>query len=74
MTDLGCWAAAGELKRPHPESVPINALQRVAGTPLADRPAVDAIIEFVRMVATHGADIDAGELFAAIGGASGDDG
>jgi len=36
---------------PHPESVPINALQRVEGTPLADQPPVDAI-EFVRMVAT----------------------
>ena len=36
---------------PHPESVPINALQRVEGTPLADQPPVDAI-EFVRMIAT----------------------
>ncbi len=36
---------------PHPESVPINALQRVEGTPLADQPAVEAI-EFVRMIAT----------------------
>jgi len=38
-------------QRPHPESVPINALQRVEGTPLADQKPVDAI-EFVRMVAT----------------------
>jgi biotin synthase len=38
-------------QEPHPESVPINALQRVAGTPLADQAAVDPI-EFVRMVAT----------------------
>ncbi len=38
-------------QRPHPESVPINALQRVEGTPLADKEAVDPI-EFVRMVAT----------------------
>jgi biotin synthase len=36
---------------PHPESVPINALVPVAGTPLADRPPVDPM-EFVRMVAT----------------------
>jgi biotin synthase len=36
---------------PHPESVPINALQRVEGTPLADKPPVDPI-EFVRMIAT----------------------
>lgn len=35
---------------PHPESVPINALVPVAGTPLADRPPVDPI-EMVRMVA-----------------------
>ncbi|MBC8019901.1 MAG: biotin synthase BioB [Methyloceanibacter sp.] len=35
---------------PHPESVPINALVAVAGTPLADRPPVDAL-ELVRMVA-----------------------
>ena len=37
--------------RPHPESVPINALVRVAGTPLADRPPVDPLL-VVRMVAT----------------------
>jgi len=36
---------------PHPESVPINALVPVAGTPLADRDPVDAL-ELVRMVAT----------------------
>ena len=35
----------------HPESVPINALVPVAGTPLADRPAVDPL-ELVRMIAT----------------------
>jgi biotin synthase len=35
----------------HPESVPVNALVAVAGTPLADRPPVDAF-ELVRMVAT----------------------
>jgi biotin synthase len=36
---------------PHPESVPINALVAVPGTPLEDQPAVDSL-EFVRMVAT----------------------
>ncbi|MFD1624103.1 biotin synthase BioB [Azospirillum griseum] len=35
---------------PHPESVPINALVPVAGTPLADRPPIDPL-ELVRMVA-----------------------
>ncbi|HWP35011.1 MAG TPA: biotin synthase BioB [Thermodesulfobacteriota bacterium] len=35
---------------PHPESVPINALVRVEGTPLADRPPVEPF-ELVRMVA-----------------------
>ncbi|MCH8814501.1 MAG: biotin synthase BioB, partial [Chloroflexi bacterium] len=35
---------------PHPESVPINALVRVAGTPMADRPPVDSF-EMVRMIA-----------------------
>ena len=36
---------------PHPESVPINALVAVAGTPLAERPAVDPL-DLVRMCAT----------------------
>ena len=35
----------------HPESVPINALARVKGTPLEDNPKVD-IWEMVRMIAT----------------------
>ena len=35
---------------PHPESVPINALAAVPGTPLQDRPPVDPI-DLVRMVA-----------------------
>lgn len=34
----------------HPESVPINLLVRVAGTPLADAPALDPL-EFVRTIA-----------------------
>jgi len=36
---------------PHPESVPINALVAVEGTPLEGRPLVDPL-ELVRMVAT----------------------
>ncbi|MBI2894379.1 MAG: biotin synthase BioB [Deltaproteobacteria bacterium] len=36
---------------PHPESVPINALVRVPGTPLAGRPPTDPL-ELVRMIAT----------------------
>jgi len=36
---------------PHPESVPINLLMRVAGTPLADQPPVD-LLELVRTIAT----------------------
>jgi biotin synthase len=46
-------AMLGVLARldPHPESVPINALVRVAGTPLADAPPVDPL-DFVRVIAT----------------------
>ncbi len=36
---------------PHPESVPINALTAVAGTPLANQPPVDPL-ELVRICAT----------------------
>ena len=36
---------------PHPESVPINSLVRVEGTPLGHEPPVDPI-EIVRMIAT----------------------
>jgi len=36
---------------PHPESVPINALVRVEGTPLASMPPVDPL-DFVRLIAT----------------------
>jgi len=36
---------------PHPESVPINMLIRVPGTPMADLPPVDSF-EMVRMIAT----------------------
>ena len=37
--------------RPHPESVPINQLVRVDGTPLGDRPSEDPL-ELVRTIAT----------------------
>ena len=37
--------------QPQPESVPINALVRVAGTPMENMPPIDPI-EFVRMIAT----------------------
>lgn len=42
-----------ELSRldPHPESVPINALVRVPGTPLESLPPIDPL-ELVRMIAT----------------------
>jgi biotin synthase len=36
---------------PHPESVPINALVAVAGTPLGGREKIDPLV-FVRMIAT----------------------
>jgi biotin synthase len=46
-------AMLGVLARldPHPESVPINALVAVAGTPLGDRPPVSGL-EMARMIAT----------------------
>jgi biotin synthase len=37
--------------RPHPESVPVNALTRIPGTPLAALPPVDPL-DLVRMIAT----------------------
>merc|ERR1712200_117813 len=36
---------------PHPESVPINALVAVEGTPMEDQPPLN-IFEMIRMVAT----------------------
>lgn len=36
---------------PHPESVPVNALVRVPGTPLAEQPPIDGL-DFVRVIAT----------------------
>ena len=38
-------------QRPHPESVPINLLVQVEGTPLARQEAIDSL-ELVRMIAT----------------------
>jgi biotin synthase len=38
-------------QRPHPESVPINMLVRVEGTPLADQAEADPL-ELVRTIAT----------------------
>jgi len=38
-------------QKPHPESVPINLLQRVQGTPLANEAPVDPLV-LVRMIAT----------------------
>jgi biotin synthase len=38
-------------QRPHPESVPINLLVKVDGTPLQDQPEIDSI-EMARMIAT----------------------
>ena len=38
-------------QEPHPESVPINLLVKVEGTPLEDQPRIDSI-EMARMIAT----------------------
>jgi len=46
---IGMLATLASLPE-HPESVPINMLVRVAGTPLADKDALDPI-EFVRTIA-----------------------
>ncbi len=47
---LGLLQQLANLK-PHPESVPINTLVRVAGTPLAEQPSLDQLV-MVRMIAT----------------------
>jgi len=39
------------MQRPHPESVPINMLVHVEGTPLADEASIDSL-ELVRTIAT----------------------
>src|SRR6516164_10202580 len=46
---IGMIAALASLSV-HPESVPINMLVRVAGTPLAEQPPLDPL-EFVRTIA-----------------------
>ncbi len=46
----GLIAQLANLAPDYPESVPINNLVRVEGTPLADQPALDPL-EFVRMIA-----------------------
>ena len=51
-TPTGCRSSTSSRRMdPHPESVPINVLSRVPGTPLEDAPDVD-ISETVRMIAT----------------------
>jgi biotin synthase len=52
-SDADRWGLLQQLaaQRPHPESVPINLLQRVAGTPLAGQVPVDPLV-LVRMLAT----------------------
>ena len=57
--------------RPIPESVPINLLVRVAGTPLGEAGGLDAF-EFVRTIATAASPCRAGG--AAVRRAQGDDG
>ncbi len=44
LVELACF-------QPHPESVPINALVRVSGTPLESLPPIEPL-ELVRMIAT----------------------
>lgn len=51
VRDRAAMLQALAVLTPHPESVPINALIPVAGTPLAGRPPVDPL-DLVRMVAT----------------------
>jgi len=47
---MGLLTALASLN-PHPDSVPINALVRIAGTPLAGQPPV-TWLDMVRMIAT----------------------
>jgi len=54
---------------PHPESVPINALVPIKGTPLEHRPQVDAL-EFVRMIATARIAMPAAQVRLSAGRAS----
>jgi biotin synthase len=50
LTDRASLLQVLAAMTPHPESVPINALVAVEGTPLEDQPSVDPL-ELVRMVA-----------------------
>ena len=50
LTDRASLLQVLATMEPHPESVPINALVAVEGTPLEEQPAVDPL-ELVRMVA-----------------------
>ena len=50
LTDRASLLQVLAAMNPHPESVPINALVAVEGTPLEDQPEVDPL-ELVRMVA-----------------------
>jgi len=50
LTDRASLLQVLASMHPHPESVPINALVAVEGTPLEDQPSVDPL-ELVRMVA-----------------------
>jgi biotin synthase len=51
LTDRASLLQVLATMEPHPESVPINALVAVEGTPLEEQPQVDPL-ELVRMVAT----------------------
>ncbi|MFM7087381.1 MAG: biotin synthase BioB [Cyanobium sp.] len=51
LTDRASLLQVLATMNPHPESVPINALVAVEGTPLQEQPPVDPL-ELVRMVAT----------------------
>jgi biotin synthase len=50
LTDRASLLQVLASMEPHPESVPINALVAVEGTPLEDQPAVDPL-DLVRMIA-----------------------
>ncbi|GCE65095.1 biotin synthase BioB [cyanobiont of Ornithocercus magnificus] len=51
ITDRASMLQVLAKMQPHPESVPINSLVAVEGTPLEDSPSVDSL-ELLRMVAT----------------------
>ncbi|MBI2422316.1 MAG: biotin synthase BioB [Candidatus Hydrogenedentes bacterium] len=51
IQDRAAMLAVLATQNPHPESVPVNALVPVEGTPLAGQPPIDPL-ELVRMIAT----------------------